>query len=74
MRKEIFAKKQNTRLVNFMSNLAFNQRIITKESIEAAEKDLIEKIEESLKVPTSECRDYREFSKELREKLVNGTL
>ena len=57
-----------------MSNLAFNQRVLTKEDIEAAEKDLVEKLEESMKVPTSECRDYREFSKELREKLINGTL
>jgi len=57
-----------------MSNLAFNPRVLTKEDIEAAEKDLIEKLEESMKVPTSECRDYWEFSKELREKLINGTL
>ena len=57
-----------------MSNLAFNQRVLTKEDIDIAEKDLIEKLEDAMKIPTSEGCDYREFSKELRERLVSGNL
>ena len=55
---------------NAMSDLTRGTKIPSEYEIKSAEKDLVSKLDEAVKCKNSDCADYKEFSKQIRMRIV----